>query len=205
MCFFSSFYGEFLARDFWKTISPFMSDKHSGSNDCISLRENECIIANQNEVANLFNAYFVNITENLAEPNNLKDINTLDLLDHYSGHSSITFIQNYVNQLSITPFAFTPVTNSQVSNKLKGLNCKKAIGYDCIPAKLLKVGADSLSPHLCKLINISYSQEIYPDDLKHAEVVPLFKKTDKFDKANYRPVSILISLSKVVEGSILLF
>ena len=61
----------------------------------------------------------------------------------------------------------------------------------------------TVSVSLYMIINISFPQEIYPDDLKHAELYPCSRR--KFDKANYRPVSILISLSKVVEGSILLF
>ena len=188
--------------DFWRTISPFMSNKNNDSNGNISLYDDGKLISHQNNVANIFNDYFVNITENLSEPSHVLNMNTSDLLDHYANHSSVTHIKNYVNEQCVNEFSFTPVTNIQVKNKLKMLKSKKAPGYDGIPAKLLKLGADYISPHLCNLINVSLSQGIYPDAMKHAEIVPLFKKNDNLEKANYRPVSILISLSKVVEGLI---
>jgi hypothetical protein len=49
---------------------------------------------------------------------------------------------------------------------------------------------------------LSFSQNVFPRDFKHAEVVPIHKKKDVLDKSNYRPVSVLCSLSKVAEGII---
>jgi hypothetical protein len=52
---------------------------------------------------------------------------------------------------------------------------------------------------LSHIINLSIIQGVVPDDLKLARVVPLFKKNDKTDVGNYRPVSILSVISKVLE------
>ena len=52
---------------------------------------------------------------------------------------------------------------------------------------------------LTHIINLSVIQAVIPDDLKSARVVPLFKKNDKTEIGNYRPVSILGIISKVVE------
>ena len=49
------------------------------------------------------------------------------------------------------------------------------------------------------LINISLSQSVFPDAMKCAEVSPIFKKDDNLLKGNFRPVSILTSLSKIYE------
>ena len=49
------------------------------------------------------------------------------------------------------------------------------------------------------LLNSSLSQNVFPDDLKCAEVSPIFKKNDKLSKLNFRPVSILPSISKIFE------
>ena len=48
-------------------------------------------------------------------------------------------------------------------------------------------------------MNGSITNGVFPDELKLAEVIPLFKKADPFDKSNYRPVSLLSHMSKVFE------
>lgn len=65
---------------------------------------------------------------------------------------------------------------------------------------MIKVGAEIIGYSLTRLINQSIFCCIYPDDLKRAEVSTLFKKDDCYDKSNYRPVSLLTIISKVVEG-----
>ena len=52
-------------------------------------------------------------------------------------------------------------------------------------------------PFLTKIINDSYENGCFPDELKLAEVSPIFRKNDDLDKENYRPVSILSHVSKV--------
>ena len=53
-----------------------------------------------------------------------------------------------------------------------------------------------LIPILVSLINASVSLGIFPDDLKIAKVIPLFKKGDTFDTNNYRPISLLTCFLK---------
>ena len=186
--------------DFWKTITPFMSDKNAMSGCMITLYEDDKVVTNQENVANILNDYFINITKNMSEPDHVSTMETADLLDHYSVHPSINCIQTYVSQHSFNTFSFAAVTNCQVMTKLKALKCNKAQGYDRIPAKLLKIGANAISPSLCYIMNCSFEQNVFPSRLKHVEIVPLHKKNDNLNKANYRPVSVLISLSKLVEG-----
>ena len=61
----------------------------------------------------------------------------------------------------------------------------------------------NLTPVLTNIINNSISQGAFPDSLKIAKIIPLFKKGDKSLIANYRPISILNSLSKIFESIIL--
>jgi len=56
-----------------------------------------------------------------------------------------------------------------------------------------------MSSPLTHICNKSLSSGIFPDHLKYAVVKPLFKKGDKSNTSNYRPISILISPSKVLE------
>ena len=68
-----------------------------------------------------------------------------------------------------------------------------------ISADMLKVTLDIHLSLMTKIINLSFENECCPDDLKLAEVSPIFKKNDDLDKENYRPVSVLFNVSKVFE------
>ena len=184
-------------KEFWKTVSPFISNVKKSCND-ISLFENDRLITCQSKVSNIFNDYFINVTRELAEPDELSDMSVFDVINHYSDHESVKLIkQNVPDQ---NKFEFSNVTYDQVLLKLKSLKVNKSQGYDLIPAKLVKIGADVLALNLTSLINQSIVSITYPNDLKRAEVSPLFKKDDCYDKGNYRPVSLLTIISKVVEG-----
>ena len=69
-----------------------------------------------------------------------------------------------------------------------------------IPADILKVTLDTHLSLISKIINLPFENACFPDDLKLAEVSPIFKKSDDLDKENYRPVSVLFNVSKVFEN-----
>ena len=81
----------------------------------------------------------------------------------------------------------------------KSLNKKKAAISTCIPVKILVDSIDTYLPVLTDIINNSVRNGTFPDELKLAEVTPIFKKADLFDITNYRPVSLLSHVSKVYE------
>ena len=74
-----------------------------------------------------------------------------------------------------------------------------ATGCDHIPAKLLKPVASTLSHNMSTIFNQCVDTCTFPMDAKLAEVVPLYKKADNLAMHNHRPVSILSSLSKILE------
>ena len=65
---------------------------------------------------------------------------------------------------------------------------------------MIKLGAEQLCQPIRYLINMSFNVSSFPNDLKAAEVTPVFKKNDRLNKVNYRPVSVLPCLSKVFES-----
>ena len=91
-------------------------------------------------------------------------------------------------------------TNPQeVESMLKSLKIGKAAGPDSVNNRLLQKLAYPLSFPLCDLYNFSFSSGTVPDLWKKANVTPVFKKNDPSDPSNYRPISLLSAVGKVME------
>ena len=111
---------------------------------------------------------------------------------------------NYYKSRRITPGAFklSEVTEDQVNKELLNLDSTKSIGLDNISPKFLKAGAQQLAPKIAHIINLSITTGSVPDELKMAKVSPLYKKNDKLEVGNYRPISVLNAISKILEKSV---
>ena len=107
-------------------------------------------------------------------------------------------IKNNINYVQRT-FEFSEVSECDIKKVIKNLSTKKASGYDEIPVKLIKMTNRQICKPLTMIINMCISQQIFPDNMKKANITPLYKKKDKLDKNNYRSVNLLIALSKVIE------
>lgn len=95
--------------------------------------------------------------------------------------------------------AFKPVTPAAVKSYLLKLSAAKSTGPDQIPAALLKTHADVLSHTLSGLLTESLIDGVVPSAYKIASIKPIFKKGDRHNAANYRPISLLPIVSKVLE------
>ena len=90
-------------------------------------------------------------------------------------------------------------TEEEVHDLLKCIDTTKATGPDGISPKLLHEAGGSIVKSLTRLINLSLETGRVPKDWKLANVIPLFKKGVKHDTNNYRPVSLLSCVSKILE------
>ena len=82
---------------------------------------------------------------------------------------------------------------------LKQLNPAKSAGIDNLTGKFLKEGAPVLASPITDLVNLSISLSLFPDHCKIAKLKPLYKKEAKTKPKNYRPISLLPLLSKIIE------
>jgi exonuclease III len=92
-----------------------------------------------------------------------------------------------------------PVGAHEVQCYLHEMPSKKAAGYDEIPMFLVKRLAQLVSWPLADIINCSFSEGVYPQDMKAALITPLFKKGERVNTKNYRPISVLPTFSKPFE------
>ena len=96
-------------------------------------------------------------------------------------------------------FKLRKITVSEVRKALKELKSNKATGVDGIPSRLLKDGSDALASPLSVIFNLTIQQNVIPAEWKKAKVTPLHKSGTKDDPRNYRPISVLPVVSKVLE------
>ena len=131
-------------------------------------------------ISNGFNDHFVNVGPNLANQIH-SNKNPLDYISHNS-HS--IFIPE-INELEV----------QIVINDLK----HSSPGWDELSSTILKPNIDSYIKPLTYIINQSFKDGIFPNELKLAKIIPIYKAGDKSLPTNYRPISVLSLFSKIFE------
>ena len=101
--------------------------------------------------------------------------------------------------ISTNSIFLNPVTTAEVNNILTNMIPKTSSGIDDINNKLLKELKEYLLVPLEQIFNLSLIQGIFPDRMKTAKVVPLHKGQNKDIANNYRPISLLLTISKILE------
>lgn len=96
-------------------------------------------------------------------------------------------------------FAVLPTDENEVRRLIVEMRIDAAAGWDGISAKLLKSCIQALAPVITHICNLSISSGCFPKVFKKAVVHPIFKNGDKNNVTNYRPISILPALSKILE------
>ena len=173
----------------WEHINELLN-KSQRNGDCrISElkinKEEDCVetVTSPADISNAFNDFFAHVGQNLA-----KKINP----------TPVKF-SHYLNDCNANSFFWLPITKYEILDLILSLSKNKASGYDEVPVKLLQEAAEYVCEPLSYIFNISLSAGIFPDDLKIAKVIPLFKKGEKDKPSNYRPISVLPIVSKIFE------
>ena len=172
-------------RELWKTINQVIG-RNNDKSTCISeLKTEKLVITRQIDIANELGRFFSTVGEKFANntPKPEKDI------DHY-----LSLILRNHNSI------FLAATNpNEICKLIEKLPNKKSSGYDNIDNILLKAIKNEIVVPLSMIFNKSLSQGIFPTCMKLAEVVPLFKSKDRSEKSNYRPISLLLTISKLLK------
>ena len=100
------------------------------------------------------------------------------------------------------PFHIQRISSNELKKEILNLNNKKATREGDIPENLLNGSIGTYLLVLTEIINSSFEQNEFPNELKLPDIIPIFKKKDLINKGRYRPVSILSHMSKVFEGLI---
>ena len=171
-------------KNTWKTISDILCKSSKKSNAIKEIKIQNETISDSKDICNRFNEFFINIGPNLAL--NIKPSKNVNY-------------KSYLKKVVSSSFHFDLVNEEDVMKVVKSLKSKNSSGFDGLSTNLLKILIPAISKPLTLIINQSLATGIFPDKLKTAKVVPLFKKDDPLKMDNYRPVSLLTSLSKIFE------
>ena len=140
--------------------------------------------ANEKDVATKFNNYYANVAQNLA-----KTIPTPD--KHYTHYLP--------KEDPKVKMKFRPVFPSEIAKIIDNMRPKTSYGWDTISNKVIKAIRDEIKAPMSHLVNISITKNVFPDSWKLARVIPIFKGGQKDDCGNYRPISLISCLSKIIE------
>ena len=169
----------------WKTINELIN-KSKKQSMIPEIKIDSVEITDPITITNAFNKHFVEMGDRLST--NIPQSNV-------APESYLNDLQNPVNKFT----CFRDITQTEILNLLHGLVSSKASGMDGISAKVLKIAAPVITPSLALIFNQSISTGIFPSDWKIARVTPIFKTGAKHDMENYRPISVISIVSKIME------
>ena len=171
----------------WKTIKRILNWKSSGSPT--RLYYNGILKTKSQEVADIQNDFFIRKIENIKKSMKSSNSDPLCLLRKLMKNRQCNF-------------RLKPVYPDTVQKIIAGLSNSKSFGFDNIDTQCLKLAKDEIVPVITHIINLSISQNRFPESWKQSKIIPLHKKDDPLNPKNYRPVAILPILSKVLEKAI---
>ena len=137
-------------------------------------------------------------------------ISSVDIAEAFIQHFASVFSGDTEEPRPQLPTISCPVLQDislspcEFAAALRSLDVSKATGPDEISARLLKETTEQIAPSLTLLYNKSLETGVFPDEWKLANIVPIHKKDNKDHVENYRPISLLSIISKVLERCVLI-
>ena len=168
----------------WKIIGKTLNPNRDKSQNMINrLLVNGKNITDDHQIAEAMNNFFCTVGKDLAE----------------KLRKPKTSFSDYLKKPQIKRFTFAPFSETLVTEIVERLNKHKSPGPDGISNRILSLSIEQIKKPLTHLVNLSMSKGVFPEKLKLAQVIPLFKKGDSFLCTNYRPISLLSCFHKLFE------
>ena len=158
-------------------------NKNNKPTDCKVFKQNNKLITDKVDICNGFNDFFINVGCTLDKKIPRSNTNPLEFM-----------VGTYQQSIFLKP-----VNQNELILIINKMKSNSSPGWDDITSESIKKVHLNLLQPLMHVLNLSLSQGIFPNELKSACVVPIFKNSDRSKFSNYRPVSVLTSLSKIFE------
>jgi len=172
-------------KNTWRGIKEILNLKSKSNIPIPQLQHNGKNITDEKEIADTFNNFFTEIGSKLDSqiPNGNPLCNIEQFLDNRNQHSLI----------------FENTSQEEIIDIINSLDESKSSGPCNIPIKIIKISKNLIAKSLSDICNKSFNDGIFPDANKIAKIIPIHKKGSKNDTNNYRPISLLSILSKIME------
>jgi hypothetical protein len=170
------------SKSLWRAVND-LTNRKTNKNENLELLDSR---TSPRESVNAINNYFSNIGRSLAETilsNNHSLVNTAD-----------TCSNSYANS-----FVLYDTNPNEVYVILSNLKSSSAPGWDNIPTQFLKLASGTMVPLITYLANLCFRHGTFPNSLKQAIVTPVFKSGNRSIASDYRPISVLPAISKILE------
>ena len=168
----------------WKTLNPIINPRKTTTRTVINkLMYTGKRITNKQEISDTMNTHFCDIGIRLQS----------ELPDYEN-----RFLE-YLPPRSSDSFYLAPTCKDDVLCEIKKMKPMKAPGHDSIGTKIIHLCPDIFAENLSKIFNNAILQGVYPDAMKIAKVIALFKGGIKSNPNNYRPISLLSHFDKIFE------
>ena len=174
---------ELNAKKVWAGINGIIHKKSKNNFDDIFINEKGDITTNQKIVTNKFNQFYTSMADDLVSKLGKTNNKYQDYLKNPNKHSIF----------------FNEIEPDEVLKLLHKLNPSKAADIFYISPKFLKTSAPHIHETLTTIFNFSLKTGTFPDQMKLAKVIPIFKSGSKLQVSNYRPISLLPIFSKIFE------
>ena len=168
----------------WKILRNVMGNNLQKSNYPGHFVSEGKRVGDKNEIAKLFNNFFTNIGPDLAKQITVPD--DVSVLD-------------YLTNKNLKSMFLSPTDDSEVIRVVHNFKNKTSVDSDGLSMKFVKSIIQCIVKPISHICNSSLLSGVFPDKMKIAKIIPLFKSGSKNEFNNYRPISLLPQLSKILE------
>jgi hypothetical protein len=167
----------------WQLINKETGNSHKSDQNII-LKQDGKIITDPQETTEIFNTYFIQNVEALLAQNNVPPY----------GYTFQTKIKQNPNTVFLLP-----INEEETMITVCAMKGKPLAAFDKVPENLIKKCIQYIKEPLAHIFKASLVSGVFPDKMKLATVRPIHKRGDTQESGNYRPISILPALSKILE------
>ena len=168
----------------WLGIEEIIDISKRNTQKIQNINEKRKLITNHKEIATTFNKFFCNIP---------KEIEIVGIVGRHKNY------QDYLINPIENTFNLDPANTEEVHCYIKTLKNNKSTGPSSISNKLFKQFIKPLSEPLKLLIKLTFLEGKFPAIFKLGKTIPVYKKGSKTEVDNYRPISLLPIISKIIE------
>ena len=185
-----SFYERYFSRNkdnlkkVWKGIREIVNIKSKNFDEPCCIQKGDETLSNPKPIANEFNNYFTSIADDILKNNK------------YEGNKTF---REYLDVSIMNSFVLFECDESEIRNIINDFDLKKASGPNSIPPQILHLLKNEIPKPLSMIFNLSFATGIHPEILRIAKTIPVFKKGSRLLVSNYRPISLLSNINKIIE------